>query len=461
MSFLDYFEPAFKWLPEVRTPEQKPVLRTRLMWTAVVLIIYFILGEINLIGINSAAASFSQLQAIQYILASNLGTLITLGIGPIVLASIVLQLLVGGKLIDIDLSNPKDRAKFTSMQKLLAIVIAFFEGGAYVGFGIFANSLVPVLPGMAFWVILQIVLGAIIVIFLDEVVSRYGIGSGIGLFIAAGVTGSFLWQVFRPPLGFQDPTGGLIFVLANNIGAGQMIVFLANLIPLLFVLLIFLLITYAEGIHVNIPVAMGTKAMGGRFPVKLLYVSNMPVILAAALFANIQILNAIAGKTAYIGQVIGGMAWATQIPNVSGQPLLQAIFSQGFSNTVMFELGHAAVFVLLLVVLCVVFGKFWVELGGQGTEAVSNQLQRAGMYIPGFRRDPRIIESVLERYIPPLTILGSLLVGLLAGFSDLIAGNLVSGTGVLLTVGIVYRMYEELARQQIEDMHPWVKKFLG
>ncbi|MFH0715169.1 MAG: preprotein translocase subunit SecY [Candidatus Diapherotrites archaeon] len=460
MRLLEMFEPVYKWLPDVKSPEQKPVLRTRLLWTALVLVIYFIMGEVNLVGINTAAASYGQLQAIQYILASNLGTLITLGIGPIVLASIVLQLLAGGKLINIDLSNTEDRARFTKMQDLLAIIIAFFEGGAYVGFGFFANSLIPVQPGMALIVILQIVLGAVLVIYLDKVVSKYGIGSGIGLFIAAGVTGSFLWQVFRPPLGI-DPTGGLLFVLGGNVMGGQMLSFVANLIPLLFVILIFLLITYAEGVHVNIPVAMGSKAMGGRYPVKLLYVSNMPVILAAALFANIQIMQAIAGKMAYIGQAIGALAWATQVPSVANQSLVQAILFQGFTSAVLFEIGHAVIFLTLLVVLCIIFGKFWVELGGQGTEAVSNQLQRAGMYIPGFRRDPRIIEGVLARYIPPLTILGSLLVGLLAGVSDLFAGRLVSGTGVLLTVGIVYRMYEELARQQIEDMHPWVKKLLG
>ena len=99
-------------------------------------------------------------------------------------------------------------------------------------------------------------------------------------------------------------------------------------------------------------------------------------------------------------------------------------------------------------------------MGGQGPEAVSNQLSNSGMYIPGFRRDPRIIRSILDRYIPPITILGSIFVGLLAGLADL-TNALGSGTGILLTVGIVYRLYEELAKQQLMETNPLMGKLFG
>ena len=116
------------------------------------------------------------------------------------------------------------------------------------------------------------------------------------------------------------------------------------------------------------------------------------------------------------------------------------------------------VYVIVLVVVCVVFGIFWVQMGGQGPEAVAKQLQSSGMSIPGFRRDERIIQKVLERYIPTITILGSIFVALLAAFGDMSLGGLSSGTGILLTVGIVYRLYEELAREQMIAMHPILGK---
>ncbi|MCQ8905713.1 MAG: preprotein translocase subunit SecY, partial [Methanothermobacter sp.] len=69
-------------------------------------------------------------------------------------------------------------------------------------------------------------------------------------------------------------------------------------------------------------------------------------------------------------------------------------------------------------------------------------------------------EKILKRYIPTITILGGAFVGLLAFVADL-TGSLGGGTGVLLTVGIVYRLYEEIAQEQLMDMHPILRSFLG
>jgi len=447
-------DPLIRMLPEVKAPEKKPVLKKRLLWTAAILILFYILGAIPIIGIQPS--SFEQLRLFQDLLASNIGTIMTLGIGPIVLASIVLQLLIGGKFINMDLSNPQDRARFTGMQKLLTIVIAFFEAGAYTGFGL-GPSLITPNEGMFIPVLLQVVIGAIIVMYLDEVVSKYGIGSGVGLFIAAGVSQGFFWQLFSPPgLG-----RAVLFQIFENIASGKVIIALTLIIPIFFAIAIFAAVTFAEGMHINIPIAMGPKGFGGRFPVKLMYVSNMPVILASALFANIQIMSSVITGDNILAMIIKGLSWITQIPRIDSYSILEALLVLGPSQRVFIEILHGVVYIAILVVLCVVFGKFWVELGGQSTESVSNQLQRSGMYIPGFRRDPRIIQGVLNRYIPPITILSSVLVGLLAGFADIITGALVSGVGIMLTVGIVYRMYEELAKEQVSEMNPLLRKFLG
>jgi len=120
------------------------------------------------------------------------------------------------------------------------------------------------------------------------------------------------------------------------------------------------------------------------------------------------------------------------------------------------------VFGAIFVVGAIFFGKFWIETTNMGPEAVASQIQSSGMQIPGFRRDPRILKKVLKRYIPALTILSSVIVASLALFANLIGtvGN-TSGTGVLLTVGIVIRLYEQIAREQAMEMHPVLRKFLG
>jgi len=452
MGVLDIFEPFYRLLPEVKIPETQPPLRQKLLWTAAVLVLFFVMGSTMLFGVDLAKSAGGQLLQFQFILASNIGTLITVGIGPIVLASIILQLLVGGKILDIDLSNPKDKARFSSMQKLLAIVLCFFEAAAYTMGGWIVSY-----PGMLPVVILQIAFGSIVLLYLDEVVSKYGIGSGISLFIAAGVAQTIIWKLFNP----FDLTGnlvglggsGYVYLFINNIGAGIASAIVQYLLPLIATLIIFFVVVFAEGIHVNIPITMGYHGMGGRFPVKLLYVSNIPVILAVALFANIQLIATIAKNTPIVGVVFSAIGTAVTPPH----GLIQNLLLRGLTLP---EVGQAIVYILILIGTCILFGKFWIEMAGQGPEAVSEQLQKSGMYVPGFRRDPRIIRKILERYIPPITIIGSAFVGLLAGFADL-TGALGTGTGILLTVGIVYRFYEDLARQQLMEAHPLIKKILG
>ena len=452
------FEPIYNALPEIKQPVKEVPLKKKLIWTGLVLLIFYIMGNITLIGLASAVSG--ELTNLQVILASNIGTLITAGISPIVLSSIILQLLVGGKIIDIDLSQPKDKARFQGLQKLFAVALCLFEGVIYVASGMLEPS-----EGMFLMIVAQVALGSIILLYLDELVSKYGIGSGVGLFIAGGVTGHFLWLVFRPPLLAGDP-GGTILQFIGSLATGANFTIL---IPILVAIAIFLIIVFAEGMHVNIPITMGRKGTGGRFPVKLLYVSNIPVILAVALFANFQwwsLLTAdielpIIGKG--IGWVMGGFAYYTTAPYGLFMDIISRVGAEGMQGLFFLsgDLFHALIYMIILIVACVIFGKFWVDMGGQGAEAVSKQLSGSGMYIPGFRRDSRIIRQVLDRYIPPIVILGSIFVALLAGFGDMTLSGLSSGTGILLTVGIVYRLYEELAKEQLMETNPLFKRFFG
>ena len=66
----------------------------------------------------------------------------------------------------------------------------------------------------------------------------------------------------------------------------------------------------------------------------------------------------------------------------------------------------------------------------------------------------------MDRYIWPLTIMGGAGIGLLASLADL-SGALSRGTGILLAVMIVYKLYEEIAKQHMMDMHPAMRKFMG
>ena len=454
-AIIDAMVRVSQYLPEIKKPEKEISFKQKMIWTLIALIIFFILGSINLIGLDRLSESVQNILFAQTLLASEAGTLITAGIGPIVMASIFLQLFLGAQIIKIDLASPDGRAKFQALQKLLAVVLCFVEGFIYVGSGMLTPvGGASIFNPMTIFVTLQIAIGSLILLYLDEIVSKYGIGSGVSLFIAAGVAGGFFWQLFLPPIdSVLNPALANGGILWRTLMTGQF----ELLLPVLGAVIIFLVVVFAEGMHVNIPITMGHRGTGGRYPVKFLYVSNMPVILAMALFMNVRLWALLVEKVPILGQIMGGLSWAVQIPNVGGMSLLQGLIVQGITDATMLVILQAIVFLILLTLAGIVFGWFWVQLGNQSTEAVAAQLERAGMQIPGFRRDKRIIEKVLERYIPPITILGSIFVALLAGCGDLVLAGVTSGTGILLTVGIVYRFYEEIAKSQQEML----SKYLG
>jgi preprotein translocase subunit SecY len=107
-----------------------------------------------------------------------------------------------------------------------------------------------------------------------------------------------------------------------------------------------------------------------------------------------------------------------------------------------------------------VFSIFWVQTAGMDARSQAKQMMSSGLQIPGFRRDERVLERLLSRYIWPLTIMGGLSVGFLSGFAD-ITGVLSSGTGILLAVMIVYKLYEEISKQHMMDMNPMMRRFMG
>jgi len=458
MKFIDSI---IQKLPSVEEPAQPPSFPEKMKWTGIALLVFAFMGILYPVGVTPESIKGTQIHIANIIFALRIGTLNTLGIEPIVMASIILQLLVGGGFLKLDLMNPEDRAKFQGYQKFLTIVFCFFLGFAFA-FGMIpveGNSLV-----LKLLVGIQLAFAGIIIMFLDEIVSKYGIGSGVGLFIAAGVSSRIFWRVFAP---VTDPeTGNIIGLL------WQFIISLINgapsewaFFPMFFTVLVFLLVVYMELMKLEIPLVFGrVKGFGTRFPIKFLYVSNIPVIFAAALLASVETWGLMFQSAGFpiLGQYgpdnrpINGIAYFLQTPRgYLGSP--QAVMST-LTNPI--SLLHIAIYSAVFLILCVLFGKFWVEIAGLGPSEVAKQLQNVGLQIPGFRRDPRVLEKVLARYIPTITILGSIAVGLLAVFADL-TGAIGTGTGILLTVGILYRFYEQLEAEGVFETYPVLKKIFG
>src|SRR5918912_3846171 len=121
---------ASAYVPQVPKPKKKVSLAEKFVWTGIALFAYLIMGQIPLYGVTSDP-KFDFLQFARVIFAAQQGTLMELGIGPIVTAGLLMQLLKGSELIKLDFKNPDDRSLFTSATKIVTIIVICAEGGLY------------------------------------------------------------------------------------------------------------------------------------------------------------------------------------------------------------------------------------------------------------------------------------------------------------------------------------------
>ncbi|MBU7015347.1 MAG: preprotein translocase subunit SecY [Theionarchaea archaeon] len=454
MSLAERLMPVFHVLPEVSIPKRHIPFKEKVTWSAVILIIYFVLGEIPLYGMTGTSQDyFGYFKAV---LASEQGTLITLGIGPVVMAGIFMQLFQGAEIFKFDLTTHEGKTVFQGLQKILAIFLCFFESFMFVWGGAFGR------PGtnVMIFLMLQMAAGAFLVLLMDEVVTKWGFGSGISLFIAGGVAKDIIWRTFSF-LEVEEYPGqwiGAIPQFVRSVIAGTPTWTrqgLPDMLQVSFTILIFLVVVYAESMRVEIPLSYGKyKGVRGRYPIRFIYASVIPVILTSAMIgsANLvaRLLNTRFGWE-FLGTFEGSQATGGLMYYLSPPVGLDQVASEPI---------RALVYLLIMVGGCILFATMWIELTNMGPRSVAERLQQSGMQIPGFRRDPRVVEKVLNRYIPKVTIMGGATIGLLAAFATF-TNALGTGTGILLTVGIVYRMYEDLMREQMSEMFPALRSFLG
>ncbi len=490
MSLRDSLEPIFNRLPAVASPEGHVHFKNKLMWTLGILVLYFALANVPLFGLSSDSIDlFEQYRAF---FAGASGSLMLLGIGPIVTASIVLQLLVGADVIKLNMSDPADQAFFQGAQKFLVFVMVVLESlpqivGGYIQPDVGVASALGVSTGIITLIIfLQICIGGVLILFMDEVISKWGIGSGVGLFIVAGVSQQIVTGIFNWKLDNAGLPVGLIpkwIYIVQNVGAdylfsgdGLMFILISGgILALISTVAIFFLVVFVESTRIEIPLAhSAVRGARGRFPVKLIYASVLPMILVRALQANIQMIGMLLSGRGI--NVLGEYYGSTPINGVmyylapinSPYDWIPSLVRESFTGygapvPAVWQIGlHVFVDAFFLIVGGIIFALFWIETTGMGAKPTAQKVFNSGMQIPGFRRNVGSIEKVMVRYIPKVTIIGGAFIGaltLLASLLGTIGGA--GGTGLLLTVSIVYRLYEDIASEQMMEMHPMIRSFFG
>eukprot|EP00019_Armaparvus_languidus_P011967 CAMPEP_0168586626 /NCGR_PEP_ID=MMETSP0420-20121227/4394_1 /TAXON_ID=498008 /ORGANISM="Pessonella sp." /LENGTH=475 /DNA_ID=CAMNT_0008621749 /DNA_START=22 /DNA_END=1449 /DNA_ORIENTATION=- len=469
-KFLHLIRPFMAILPEVTPAERTVPFREKVLWTAITLFIFLVCCQIPLYGIKSTESA-DPFYWMRVILASNKGTLMELGISPIVTSGLVMQLLAGSKLIEVDQSSKEEKALFNGAQKLFGMLITIGQAIAYVFSGIYGD--IKVLgAGNAFLIIVQLFFAGVIVIILDELLQKgYGFGSGISLFIATNICENIIWKALSPTtinagrgVEFEGALIALVHLLItrdSKIGALREAFYrqnLPNVTNLLATVLVFGIVIYFQGFRVDLPVKyQRQRGQQGKYPIKLFYTSNIPIILQTALVSNVYFLSQML-YTRYPGNIFINFLgqWSVREGIRGGNSVPVGGFAYYITPPngiyeLFYDPIHTVFYIVFVLTSCAFFSRTWIDVSGQSAKDVARQLRDQQMVMRG-HRDASLVKE-LNRYIPTAAAFGGLCIGALSVMADFM-GAIGSGTGILLAVTIIYSYYEAYLKEkdQVNDL---------
>lgn len=462
--FLNLMKPVMVLLPEVSQPDRKIPFKEKLLWTSITLFVFLVCCQIPLYGVMTSKSG-DPFYWMRVILASNRGTLMELGITPIITSGMVMQLLAGSRIIDVDQSLREDRALFQGAQKLFGLLITGGEAVAYVMSGMYGD-IREIGAGNSILLILQLFFAGIIVLLLDELMQKgYGMGSGISLFIATNICESIIWKAFSPTTmntgkgtEFEGAIVATFHFLASRSDKTMALreafyrSSAPNLTNLFATMLVFFIVIYFQGFRVDLPVKyQKIRGQQGNYSIKLFYTSNIPIILQTALVSNLYFFSQLLYRRfksnmlvnllgqwqdlEYGGQSIpvGGLAYYLSPPST---------FSDIWEDPL-----HALVYVVFVLTSCALFSRTWIAVSGSSPPDVAKQLRDQQMIFKG-HRDSSLLHT-LDMYIPTAAAFGGMCIGMLTIVADFL-GAIGSGTGILLAVTIIYQYFEMFYKAQEE-----------
>uniref|UniRef100_A0A673NH91 Protein transport protein Sec61 subunit alpha-like 1 n=1 Tax=Sinocyclocheilus rhinocerous TaxID=307959 RepID=A0A673NH91_9TELE len=398
VKFLEVIKPFCAVLPEIQKPERRIQFREKVLWTAITLFIFLVCCQIPLFGIMSSDSA-DPFYWMRVILASNRGTLMELGISPIVTSGLIMQLLAGAKIIEVG-DTPKDRALFNGAQKLFGMIITIGQSIVYVMTGMYGDPS-EMGAGICLLIIIQLFVAGLIVLLLDELLQKgYGLGSGISLFIATNICETIVWKAFSPT--------------TVNTGRG----------------------TEFEGAIIALFHLLATRTDKVRALREAFYRQNLPNLmnLIATVFVfGVVIYFQVSGGGPARAYPVGGLCYYLSPPESFG--------------TVLEDPVHAIIYIIFMLGSCAFFSKTWIEVSGSSAKDVAKQLKEQQMVMRGHRETSMVHE--LNRYIPTAAAFGGLCIGGLSVMADFL-GAIGSGTGILLAVTIIYQYFEIFVKEQSE-----------
>merc|ERR1712216_1045246 len=434
----------------------------KVLWTIITLFIYLICSQIPLYGMFSTGSA-DPFYWMRVILASNRGTLMELGISPIITSGMIMQLLAGVKMLQVDNSNKEDKQLFEGAQKLVGLLITIVQAVAYVVSGMYGD-LKELGSGNAILIVIQLFLAGVIVVVLDELLQKgYGLGSAISLFIATSICETVMWRAFSPTM-IQGNKGSefegavialfhLLITRSDKVMALKEAFYRSNapnLTNVLATVLVFFVVVYFQGFRVDLAVRSNkVRGMAQSYPIKLFYTSNTPVILQTALVSNLYFFSQLLYKR-FKSNMLINLLGQWQETDFSGQSIpvggiVYYISPPGSLADIWEDPIHGMTYIVFVLGTTAMFSLMWIDVSGQSPKDVAKDMRDNGTFMPGHRESSMI--TVLNRYIPIAASCGGVCIGLLTIFADLV-GAIGSGTGILMAVTIIYQYFEIVVKEQ-------------
>lgn len=411
----------------VRNAMRLPDLRNKILFTLFILVIYRLAAHVPVPNVDTDALRtlFGQNQLLGFLDLFSGGALsnfsvVATGVYPYITAQIIMQLAIGivPQLEQIYKEGDAGRARINRWTHLLTIPMAALQAFGQAFLLTQANP--PVLTKFGFQqfpletlsVIITLTAGTVFAIWLGELISEQGIGSGISIIIFGGIVAGIPQRVGQ--MLTTNPVQMLFFVGVSVV----------TIVGIIFI---------QEG-HRRIPVqygkqVRGTKMYGGQsthIPMKVNSSGMIPLIFAISILIFPGII-------------------AAPFAAPPGQP-------ENFGNWIVNAFNQQSpVYWIAYFTMVVGFTFFYTDVIFR-QQNIPDMLQRQGGFIPGIRPGKRT-EEYLNGVLQRITLVGALFLGLVAILPFLVRDPnetttmLITSTGLLIVVGVVLDTMKQLQAQ--------------
>lgn len=403
-------------------------LRNKILFVLAILVVFRIAANIPVPGIDiEKLKSFfegNQLFGLINIFTggamSNL-SIVMLGLGPYITATIILQLLtmIFPKLKEMyHESGPEGRRKFNQFGRMLTVPLAVLQAYGMITL-LRSQQVIPYIsPFSLLTAIVVITGGAVFLMWLGELISEKGIGNGVSLLIFAGIVARFPVSIRQTLVTFNP---------------AQIPSYLAFLVVALIVIAGVVIITEGQR---NVPIAYAKRIRGRRvyggvsthLPLRVNQAGVIPIIFALSIML-------------FPGMVANFLSQA-------GNPFI-AKLAQGFGNLFQNQLFYAVLYFILVVL----FTYFYTAVTFD-PKAIADNIQKQGGFVPGIRPGPNTA-GFFHKILNRITLVGALFLGFIAIMPLMVRGATgiatmtIGGTAILIVVSVVLETMKQVESQLV------------